>query len=865
VQLWREQQEQWSYADLAWRSRALAAGLSVAGLAAGQRVLLYAPNSPNWILACLALLELGAIPVPVDSQLGGEELDHILDSSAAQWAFTSERLAPGLQRRDHPLRLLLLDGDVAVETHIERLITKPGRAPYRVTAEREAVLFYTSGTSGPPKGVPLSHENLLGNLQAILAENIVTSQDRLLLPLPLHHVYPFALGLLAPLSLGMSLLLPYSLTGPQLLRALNQGGPSAILGIPRLYGALFSAIEQRLAGAGPLRLVFHALLRCCVFMGRHTPLRPGRRLFTPLRRRLGPHLRLLISGGVALDQGLAWRLDGLGWELASGYGLTETSPILCVTPPGARRYASAGRVLRGVELRTAEPAPGEPDGEVQARGCNVFSGYLDLPDKTDAAFTKDGWFRSGDLGHLDERGWLYLSGRTTSRIVLAGGENIDPTRLEQRLENCPSVREAGVLEWSGRLAALVVPTPQAARHETDDGLLAQLREEITDILQDAPSYARLDRLRLDRSALPRTRLGKLRRHRLSARFQVLEQGQGTNPQAGPTRFDELAPEDRQLLEDATAARVWDWLGGRFEGRSIDPDSDLRLDLGVDSLAWLSLTMDLQNQAGVALEEEAVFRIENIRDLLRESAAATQAGHTIADLRQRLTDPEALLEPRQQRWLEPPRGFTRLFGELLHLLVRWGMHGLYHLRVSGIEHLPREGPSLLTPNHLSLLDPLVILAVLDRRQRQRICWGGWTGLLFHRPWTRLVSRALRVLPVEPRTGPLSSLALGAAALQRGCTLIWFPEGMRSPDGKLQTFRPGVGNLAENPSVALIPVRIDGTREALPPGSLRVRWRRSIHIYIGSPLAPRELERQGMGETPAERIADALQQRVGRLGA
>ena len=193
-----------------------------------------------------------------------------------------------------------------------------------------------------------------------------------------------------------------------------------------------------------------------------------------------------------------------------------------------------------------------------------------------------------------------------------------------------------------------------------------------------------------------------------------------------------------------------------------------------------------------------------------------------------------------------------------------MKGLFRLRVDGIEHLPSEGPCLLTPNHLSSLDPAVILALLDRQHHRGTCWGGWTGLLFHRPWTRLVSRSLRVLPVDPGKGPLSSLALGAAALQRGCMLVWFPEGKRSEDGQLQRFRPGVGTLARVQSVRMVPILIDGTDAALPPGSLRLRLRPS-HVRIGAPVDPSELEQRGQGETPAERIVDAVRSEVSALGA
>jgi len=879
VQLQRDGLATWSRAELADQARRLAAALHRQGLQPGQRALLFAPPSPQWIIAVLALLDIGAVPVPVDNQADDTDLAHILGDSSARWAFASERLAGRLadtaKDQDQPgLRIVRLDADDDDENGLAALIdsapTDGESAHHDADAGDIAVLFYTSGTSGPPKGVPLTHANLLSNLGAILGEQIVAPSDRLLLPLPLHHVYPFALGFLAPLVAGIPIILPHSMTGPQLARALNEGEATAILGIPRLYTALFTAIRRRIASVGrAATATFDGLLTATAKVQDLTRLDPGRLLFKPLRDRFAPRLRLLISGGAALDLSLGRQLDALGWRIATGYGLTETSPILTMMPPGVRRFGSAGYALTGVQLRIAERENERADGEVQAKGPNVFAGWLDLPDKTREAFTDDGWFRTGDLGRLerDDAGteWLYLAGRASTRIVLSGGENIDPERIEQRLDDCPSIRETGVLEHQGALAAVVVAEPDAARDLEGDALEQRLRDEIAQASAGAPSYQRIGKLRIDTSPLPRTRLGKLRRKRLAERFDALAETSAPQPKAGLADRQDLSPEDRQLLEDPDAERVWEWLGERFQDRHITPDTDLQLDLDVDSLEWVSLTLDLQERVGLALEEDAIARIASVRDLLREAAegSAESAGGG-ADLEERLQDPESLLSDDQRRWLRPPAGLHRVLGSLVHTLSGAAMKGLFRLRVDGIEHLPSEGPCLLTPNHLSSLDPAVILALLDRQHRPGTCWGGWTGLLFHRPWTRLVSRSLRVLPVDPGKGPLSSLALGAAALQRGCMLVWFPEGKRSEDGQLQRFRPGVGTLARVQSVPMVPILIDGTDAALPPGSLRLRLR-PIHVRIGAPVDPSELEQRGQGETPAERIADALRSEVSALGA
>ena len=278
-----------------------------------------------------------------------------------------------------------------------------------VRREDVAVLFYTSGTTGPPKGVPLSHGNIASQLESIADLKIITAGDRALLPLPLHHVYPFVVGMLAPLTLGLPLVLPLSLSGQQLLRALREGEVTVIIGVPRLYSALYAGINARVESSGwVMRGLFRALLNISAVLRNSLGLRVGKLFFRSLHNRFGKHLRLFASGGSALDPQLASKLEALGWDVAIGYGLTETSPLLTINLPGQATPGSVGKPFPGVEVRIDPHALEKPErvrghevGEVLARGPNVFAGYLNLPEKTAEVFTSDGWFRTGDMGYLD--------------------------------------------------------------------------------------------------------------------------------------------------------------------------------------------------------------------------------------------------------------------------------------------------------------------------------------------------------------------------------------------------------------------------------------------------------------------------------
>src|SRR6266567_4015056 len=430
--------ETWSYADLDGCVDRLARGLRHAGLARGDRAAIIADNGPEWIAAALAVIRAGGVVVPLDVQLGEKALRHVFGDSTPRFVFTTKNRAERIVGCAENARIVLLDATDQDERSWRRLLLKDAGALPKLGPEDHATLFYTSGTTGPPKGVPLTHSNLSVQIDAALATGLTSEDDHLLLPLPLHHVYPFVIGMLAPLTMGLTMVIPQSLTGPQIIRALQEGEINVVIGVPRLYRALYSGIQARLQSAGPVRGgIARKLLVLSIALRRRFGVRAGKILLRPLHRQLGSQLRLLTSGGAALDPELAMKLEGLGWQVAIGYGLTETSPLLTFNLPGQAPLDSVGKPIRGVELRIRTPEKEERvggmqgQGEVLARGPSVFTGYRNLEEKTREAFTEDGWFRTGDLGFMDNESNLHLLGRLSTLIVTEGGKKVQPDDVEE--------------------------------------------------------------------------------------------------------------------------------------------------------------------------------------------------------------------------------------------------------------------------------------------------------------------------------------------------------------------------------------------------------------------------------------------------
>ena len=822
-----------SFEELADAAVNLGAKLATRGIGKNAPVAIIGPNSTAWVGCFWSVMVAGAVAVPLDAKASDAELAQMIVRAGCRIAF----MPPSRVER---LREILPDCELLpLEFEPHPSAAGSMALPHADDADT-AVIVYTSGTTGTPKAVPLSHRNLLSNIEALLAEGLVGAGDRVLLPLPLHHIYPLTVGLLTPFASGTAVILAENVSGPQLVSVLTSSGATILVGVPRLYAALASNIGARLSRASPVFV--RVAISASGWLRRRAGVFIGSFLFRGVRARIGPSLRLLVCGGAALDRDDEEMLLDLGWEVLTGYGLSETSPLLTFNRRGESRAGTAGRPVLGTELRIA-PADAEGVGEIEARGPGVFGGYLDDAAASRAAFTKDGWFRTGDLGWLDGQGYLHVVARRTETIVLSTGKKLFPEEVEAAYTPNPLIKEIAVLAHEGTLVALVVPDFEALRAQGASRLVDRVRDALANVAASLPSLFRLSGFAITREPLPRTQTGKIRRHLLPPLYaRALE---GRKPAEAPV----LSAEDRVLLANPAAATVWDWLQGRFPNRRLDLDTSPQLDLGIDSLGWIDLTLAMQQTLGIELNDFAVARILTLRDLLRETVAAAR--------------PEATRSRAPTRPpFAAPFGFFAAFAHLmLHVAIRFTMRLAFRIRAEGLERLPND-PFVLCSNHASFLDPFAIAAALPYGRIRRLYWGGWTGVLFDTRLRRAFSYIARVLPVDPDRTPTSSLMRASAVLARGDSLVWFAEGERSRDGRLANFRRGIGVLVERVPVPIVPTRIEGAFAAWPRTR---RWPRfgRITVRFGVPLDPAKLLRSASGPNRHQKIADDIREALARL--
>lgn len=778
-----------TYAELYGQSLRMAGWLRAQGVAQGDRVLIWAPNSPWWGVAFWGCVAVGAVVVPVDFMAGRERADTIARLTGASLVIQS-RSKGELPDSRRSLCIEDLPFLVAASDPLARLFPPdPGSA---------AQLIYTSGTTGAPKGVILTHANLMANLRQVSRHiPVVAPEHRFLSCLPLSHMFEQMGGFFTPLSKGASIVYLRTLKPSALMEAFGDEDVRAVITVPRLLHLLKNSIERELASKG-LAPLYSRLDRLPSVLRSLAAL--------PVRRRFGRDFQLFVSGGAALSPELFRFWTGLGFRVVEGYGLTECSPVLAANSFDRQVAGSVGLPLPGVEIRFE-------DGELLARGDNVFPGYYENEDATRQAFTPDGWFRTGDLGELDGEGFIHLKGRRKELIVTGAGINVYPDEVEEILNQVPGIREACVvgldcgageevhavliLDGSGR-------SPSDVIHEANAAL---------DELQRITGFTVWPE-----ADFPKTTTMKVQKFLVKKR---LMEG----------RVDEAAS-----VADRLTAIVAGITGAKVS--EITGESYLVASLGITSIGRLELVNALEQEFRLDLDDALIGPNTRMSDL-RE----------VISRRDRVS-----MKRRFRAWANSAP--VRLIRRLCDRLIHFPLLGMFvELEVRGVERLASlDQPVLFVANHMSYLDQPVIMRSLPAGWRYNTATAVWAEFffrnfrnLFQKLWKRFTYEygtfGLNLFPLPQSQGFRSSLVYMGRLVDRGVNLLVFPEGERSVDGSLLPFKQGLGIMAKELDILVIPVRIRGLERVFPRGAAWPK-RGRVSVTIGDPLrfgleSPREI--------------------------
>jgi len=838
------EQTQTTYRELRDRAHRAALLLATRGIKPGDRVLLIGENSPDWVLGYFAILCAGAIAVPLDQLISAEELAPICKiaepAAALRSSAVHQRLGSALGDA-HP-KLIELDLAELARPFILRGDAKTPAAP----PERKALasIVFTSGSTGAPKGVMLSHNNFAAEVAMLSRVFSLGADDVVLSLLPLHHAFEFTCGMLLPIASGAMIVYPLEVDAKTLSRTLADVRPTALIGVPAVWEAVHRRIVDEVEARGPF---FHAAFDNLRDLNRrldaNSGLNFGSIVFRQVHSALGGRLRLAVSGGSALPHRVAEFFNDIGIPLLEGYGLTEGAPVLAVARPDEPlRVGAVGRPLNGVEIKLM-PATGSI-GEIVAHGPNVMAGYYRNEAAT-AEVLRDGWLHTGDLGRFDDDGRLYIVGRAKEVIVDSGGNNIYIEELEEIYGRSEYVKEMAVVGLKvgqgEQVAALIVPA--YSRGETRRAVEDRLRSDFDKVALELSAHKRIKILRFTDAELPRTRTRKIKRADVAA---TLRRMLDVRASAADNKDDSNNSEVETWLAEALASVT-------AEPVNITPATRLIEDLGLDSLALAEIGELIGERASrdIALEEIADLR-------------------TVADLQLLATQPGGNGRPRMPSYAKFAEPHTVHLPAPLKWLGRFAVRGAERAifdgwlkpKILGRGNVPANRNFIVVANHSSHLDfSLVGYALGAIGDDLRVLAA--RDYFFNTPARRfLAANFTSMMPFDRERAQLESLEDALAELAQGRSVLMFPEGTRSADGEIHEFKSGAGFLALRSRCDVLPVLIRGTHTVMGKGSLVPR-RRPVEVRIGRAITAselRELAASSEGAGAYRKIADLMRTAV-----
>jgi long-chain acyl-CoA synthetase len=794
----RYRTETWTYTQLWEYTTRVAWWLRERGIGQGDRVILWAPNSPWWVAAFFGLERVGAVCVPLDIRSSPDFVQNVVAQAEPKFALLSGFTGNAWEQ---PIPACTLE-DMA------RGLPSSTDAWHEIlTPAAIAEIMFTSGSTGDPKGVVLTHGNITANAASVNQVVPNLPYFRLLSILPLSHMFEQTVGLVLPLTRGASVFYPASRQSSILFRAFDEQRITTVLAVPQALQLFADAIERQARKSGK-ELWWRRLNN----VAPHVP-RSGRKLlFRSVHRQLGGAIEFFVSGGSAIDPELVRRWDRLGVPIVQGYGATETAPVIAATALSDTNARTVGKPIPGVTLQVAS------DGEILVRGPNVAKGYWNDPIATAESF-HDGWYRTGDLGSLDEAGRLYLKGRKKNLIVLPNGQNVYPEDVERVLVMQPGVDDAVVVGLSG-----------SAGQEVHAVLLcAQPPEELNTVIRAANAslapHQHIAGFTLwPEPDFPRTHTLKVKRADVLA---------GIQNQTGASR--EPSPVSTQAITSSLTRLILDAVGE--QGPPPSPDATLA-DIGLDSLARVELLAVIETELGVYLDE-----------------ATVDAATSVADLEHLVAAGVSTERPNFPAW--PRRRMARATRAVVQPAAFDVLHRFTPLTVVGSQHLDGvEGPVLFVANHTSHLDSAVLLSALPARLRRRVAVAAAADYFFARPpLGSIVALLLNAFPFSRTSAVRPTLEFCARLLDQQWSILLYPEGTRSLTGTIGDFKAGVGLLAVELEVPVVPVHLQGLQRILPKGRTMPR-RGPVTVIFGRPVT-------FSPGTPYDAVAQCLEDAVRAL--
>ena len=733
-------------------------------------------NRPEWIYSFFVVWDKKSAGIALDANSNSGEILYVLEDSHPNVIFcsneTEKTVFEAVEKYSSKNTVKIINVDkITVEHEKMNAIKNMQFELENPTGDETAAMLYTSGTTGNPKGVMLSFNNLNTEMEGLYEKGIFDHRDQILAILPFHHVLPLTATVLLMLKYQTSIVFVEKIASKEIFDALEKNRVTAIIGVPRVFKLFYDGIKQQIDAKFITRFIYK-------MMSNVKSLKIKRKVFAKVHKKFGGHLDFIVVGGAKMDPEISRFYETLGFYALEGYGLTETAPVIAVNSKKERKIGTVGKRLYNVEIKTV-------DEELWVKGPIVMKGYYNKPEKTTEVITEDGWFKTGDLAAIDEEGYVTIRGRKNTMIVLSNGKNIDPETLENRViaQSNGLIKEIGIFNYKNKLAAIIVPDLLEFRKRGITNTKAYIKNVVEDYNLKAHNYEKVLDYKLFEEELPKTRVGKTRRFMLP---DLYEKNEIVKKEKTPEPTDEAY----KILKEYVK---------KNKGIEPQPEENLELEIGMDSLDIVEFFAFIENSFGIQLDEEKFAGMPNLK-LLSEyiNQKATKFEDNDIDWKQIISETKPI-EDNKNRWVTK---FLKIFQPIVDL----------YFRVKKIDRKKlTDNPQIFVSNHQSFVDPLILGSLFPNKivfntLFLAIDWYFKKGVM-----KLLVSNGNVVL-IDINKNIRKSVEEIVGYLKSGKSIVIFPEGARTKDGKVAQFKKVFAIIAKELNVDIQCLGIKGAFEA-----------------------------------------------------
>ena len=708
-------------------------------------------NRPEWIYSFFTIWDKNSAAIAIDAQSSPKEILYVLEDSNPDIIMcsneTEKNILEAISNYNFKDNIKVLNVDnFKIDNEKMKKIANSQFELRNPEGNQTAAMLYTSGTTGSPKGVMLTYNNLMTEMEGIYEKGIFDHRDQILALLPFHHVLPLTATVLLMLRYQTSIVFVRKIASKEIFEALEKNRVTALIGVPRVFKLFYDGIKQQIDAKFITRAIFKIMSK-----SKSIPLK--RKVFSKVHKKFGGHLDFIVAGGAKLDPEIARFYETLGIYSLEGYGLTETSPVIAVNSKNERKIGTIGKKLYNVDVKIENE-------ELWVKGPIVMKGYYNKPEKTAEVMTEDGWFKTGDLAKIDEEGYITIIGRRNSMIVLSNGKNIDPETLENRLiaKSDKLIKEAGIFNHQNKLAAIIIPDLLECRKRNINNVKTYIKNIVEDYNLSAHNYEKVLDYKVFEEELPKTRVGKLRRFML------------------PNLYEQNVVKKAKVAEpDNEVYKILKEYVKKAKGIEPQPEENLELEIGMDSLDIVEFFAYIENNFGLQLDEEKFAEMPNLK-LLSEyiNEKAVKIENNEINWKQIIEEAKPIKDDKN-RWI------TKFLKVFLDVIIKV----YFRIQRNGREKLDPK-PKIYVSNHQSFIDPLILGSLLPKSILYNTIFLAIDWYFKKFPLKLLVSNG-NVILIDINKNIRKSVEEIVGYLKNGKNVLIFPEGARTKDGKVAEFK------------------------------------------------------------------------------